>query len=101
MSRTPLCYSRTITRTFDVCWLRSTLASEKRLGQGQHGQQSHRAADRAYREEEQSWFPKARAALGRAQLQKLGAWMESIRSRVPGNPAPPSAPKKAIDAVIS
>jgi hypothetical protein len=88
---------RTTTRTFGVCWLRSTLASEKRLGQGQHRQQSHRAADRAYREEEEL-VPKGPR---RAQPQKLGARMESIRSRGPGNPAPASAPKKAIDAVIS
>jgi hypothetical protein len=74
MSRTPLCYSRTTTRTFGVCWLRSTLASEKRLGQGQHGQQSHRAADRAYRE-------KNRAG-SRRPAPRLAA--RSCRSSAPG-----------------
>jgi len=51
-------------------------------------------------EEEQAWFPKVREALGRKQLQELGARMAELRPKAPRSPAQPSALKKAIDAVI-
>jgi hemerythrin superfamily protein len=52
-------------------------------------------------EEEDDWFPKVRAGLGRKQLQELGAKMEQKRQKAPRNPAQPSALKKAIDAVVA
>jgi hypothetical protein len=52
-------------------------------------------------EEEQDWFPKVRAGLGRKQLQELGAKLENARAKAPRTPAQPSALKKTIDAVIS
>jgi hemerythrin superfamily protein len=52
-------------------------------------------------EEEQDWFPKVRAGLGRKQLQVLGAQLEEARAKAPTTPAQPSALKKTIDAVIS
>ena len=52
-------------------------------------------------EEEQDWFPKVRAGLGRKQLQVLGAELEEARVKAPRTPAQPSALKKTIDAVIS
>jgi hemerythrin-like domain-containing protein len=52
-------------------------------------------------EEEQEWFPKVRAGLGRKQLQELGAKLEAARAEAPHTPAQPSALKKAVDAVIS
>jgi hemerythrin-like domain-containing protein len=51
-------------------------------------------------EEEQDWFPKVRAGLGRKQLQELGARMQEMRKTAPRSPAQPSALKKAVDAVI-
>jgi hemerythrin superfamily protein len=52
-------------------------------------------------EEEQDWFPKVRAGLGRKQLQELGAKLEQARKKAPRSPAQPSALKKTIDAVIA
>jgi hemerythrin-like domain-containing protein len=52
-------------------------------------------------EEEQEWFPKVRAGLGRKQLQELGAEMEAAKKKAPKRPSQPSAMKKAVDAVIS
>ncbi len=52
-------------------------------------------------EEEQDWFPKVRAGLGRKQLQELGSKLEQARKNAPTSPAQPSALKKTIDAVIS
>jgi hemerythrin-like domain-containing protein len=51
-------------------------------------------------EEEQEWFPKVRDALGRKQLQEIGARMEELRPKAPRRPAQPSALKKAIDAIV-
>jgi hemerythrin superfamily protein len=51
-------------------------------------------------EEEQDWFPKVRAGLGRRQLQELGAKLERARKKAPRSPAQPSALKKTVDAVI-
>ena len=50
-------------------------------------------------EEEQDWFPKVRAGLGRKQLQELGAKLEQAREKAPRSPAQPSALKKTIDAI--
>jgi hemerythrin-like domain-containing protein len=52
-------------------------------------------------EEEQDWFPKVRAGLGRKQLQDIGAKLQEARQKAPKSPAQPSALKKTIDAVIS
>ena len=52
-------------------------------------------------EEEQDWFPKVRAGLGRKQLQALGAQMIELKKTAPSSPAQPSALKKTVDAVIS
>jgi hemerythrin superfamily protein len=52
-------------------------------------------------EEEEEWFPKVRAGLGRKQLQELGADMEKARKKAPRKPSQPSALKKTIDAVIA
>ena len=52
-------------------------------------------------EEEQEWFPQVREALGRKQLQQIGAEMAQARERAPRRPSQPSALKKTIDAVIS
>jgi hemerythrin-like domain-containing protein len=52
-------------------------------------------------EEEQDWFPKVRAGLGRKQLQEIGAAMEKARKKAPKRPSQPSALKKTVDAVIS
>jgi hemerythrin-like domain-containing protein len=52
-------------------------------------------------EEEQDWFPKVRAGLGRKQLQELGAKLEQARQKAPTSPAQPSALKKAVDALVS
>jgi hemerythrin-like domain-containing protein len=52
-------------------------------------------------EEEQDWFPKVRAGLGRRQLQELGVKLEEARGKAPRKPVQPSALKKTVDAVIS
>ena len=52
-------------------------------------------------EEEQDWFPKVRAGLGRKQLSELGAQLLEAKKNAPRSPAQPSALKKSIDAVIS
>jgi hemerythrin superfamily protein len=51
-------------------------------------------------EEEGEWFPKVREALGRNQLNELGARMLEAKKKAPRSPAQPSALKKAVDAVI-
>lgn len=52
-------------------------------------------------EEEQEWFPKVRAGLGRKQLQELGAKMIEMKKKAPRKPSQPGALKKAADAVLS
>jgi len=52
-------------------------------------------------EEEQDWFPKVRAGLGRKVLQDMGADMLEARKTAPKKPSQPSALKKTVDAVIS
>lgn len=51
-------------------------------------------------EEEQDWFPKVRAGLGRKQLAELGEQLIAAKKRAPTSPAQPSAVKKTIDALI-
>src|SRR3954454_17147044 len=51
-------------------------------------------------EEEQDWFPKVRAALGRKQLAELGEKLLVAKAKAPRSPAQPSALKKTVDAVI-
>jgi hemerythrin-like domain-containing protein len=51
-------------------------------------------------EEEQDWFPKVRAGLGRKQLAELGQRLLEAKEKAPHSPAQPSALKKTIDAVI-
>ena len=52
-------------------------------------------------EEEQDWFPKVRAGLGRKKLSEIGARMMELKKQAPRRPSEPSALKKAVDAVIS
>jgi hemerythrin-like domain-containing protein len=52
-------------------------------------------------EEEQDWFPKVRAGLGRKQLQEIGERMLDLKAKAPRKPAQPSAVKKVVDAVVS
>ncbi|WP_371502834.1 hemerythrin domain-containing protein [Kitasatospora sp. NBC_00374] len=51
-------------------------------------------------EEEQDWFPKVREALGRKELQEIGARMLELRSTAPRRPEQPSSLKKAADAIF-
>jgi hemerythrin-like domain-containing protein len=50
-------------------------------------------------EEEQDWFPKVRAGLGRKQLQELGTKMLELRKSAPRSPNQPAAQQSALDAV--
>ena len=52
-------------------------------------------------EEEQDWFPKVRAGLGRKQLQEIGEEMVAAKKKAPKKPSQPSALKKTVDAVLS
>ncbi len=51
-------------------------------------------------EEEEEWFPKVRAGLGRKQLSELGKQLLAAKAKAPRSPAQPSALKKTIYAVI-
>ncbi|WP_375474711.1 hemerythrin domain-containing protein [uncultured Jatrophihabitans sp.] len=51
-------------------------------------------------EEEDEWFPKVRAGLGRKQLADIGERLLAAKERAPRSPLQPSALKKTIDAVI-
>jgi hemerythrin-like domain-containing protein len=51
-------------------------------------------------EEEQEWFPKVRAGLGRKQLQEIGREMVAAREKAPRRPSQPSALAKAVTAVL-
>jgi hemerythrin-like domain-containing protein len=51
-------------------------------------------------EEEEEWFPKVRAALGRKQLAELGERMLAAKKTAPRSPAQPSALKKTVEALI-
>jgi hemerythrin superfamily protein len=52
-------------------------------------------------EEEQDWFPKVRAGLGRKQLQDIGERMIELKKKAPRRPSQPGALKKAIDALTA
>jgi hemerythrin superfamily protein len=52
-------------------------------------------------EEETDWFPQVRSALGRKQLQEIGAEMLELKKSAPRRPSQPGAIKKAIDAVTA
>jgi hypothetical protein len=52
-------------------------------------------------EEEQEWFPKVRAGLGRKQLVEIGERMAELRPKAPRRPEVPSALKKALEAVLA
>jgi hemerythrin superfamily protein len=52
-------------------------------------------------EEEDDWFPKVRAGLGRKRLQDMGAEMLAMKKKAPRKPSQPSALKKTIDALIA
>jgi hypothetical protein len=49
-------------------------------------------------EEEDDWFPKVRAGLGRKQLGELGDRMVEMRKKAPRSPMATKAMKKAFDA---
>jgi hemerythrin superfamily protein len=51
-------------------------------------------------EEEQDWFPKVRAGIGRKELQDMGARMIEAKKKAPRRPTQPSALKKAKDAML-
>ncbi|MER6398813.1 hemerythrin domain-containing protein [Kitasatospora sp. NPDC001603] len=52
-------------------------------------------------EEENDWFPKVREALGRKELQEIGARLIEARAKAPRAPQQPGALKKAADAILS
>jgi hypothetical protein len=52
-------------------------------------------------EEEQEWFPKVRAGLGRKQLQEIGAELIRSREHAPTRPSQPGALKKVVKAVTA
>lgn len=51
-------------------------------------------------EEEDDWFPKVRDALGRKELQEIGARMLEARATAPRRPEQPGSLKKAADAIF-
>lgn len=51
-------------------------------------------------EEENDWFPKVRAGLGRKELQELGDMLLESKASAPRSPQQPSALKKTLDAVV-
>ncbi|MFG3281276.1 hemerythrin domain-containing protein [Streptomyces sp. NPDC048111] len=50
--------------------------------------------------EERDWFPRVRAAVGRKELQEIGAWMGKLAERAPQRPRR-RAPQSAWDAVAA
>ncbi|MBA2323149.1 MAG: hemerythrin domain-containing protein [Pseudonocardiales bacterium] len=52
-------------------------------------------------EEENDWFPQVREALGRNDLQEIGARLLELKKKAPRGPAQPGALKKVADAVLS
>jgi hemerythrin superfamily protein len=52
-------------------------------------------------EEEEEWFPKVRDALGRKELQGLGARVEEARKKAPRRPEQPGTLKKVVKAVVA
>ncbi|MFB7668860.1 hemerythrin domain-containing protein [Kitasatospora sp. NPDC056138] len=51
-------------------------------------------------EEENDWFPKVREALGRKELQEIGARMLEARATAPHRPEQPGSLRKAADAIL-
>ena len=51
-------------------------------------------------EEEGDWFPKVRTALGRKDLQDIGAQLMQARTKAPRRPAQPGTLKKAANALL-
>jgi hemerythrin superfamily protein len=51
-------------------------------------------------EEEGSWFPKVREALGRKELTDMGERMLAAKQKAPRSPVAPKALKKAFDAMV-
>jgi hemerythrin superfamily protein len=51
-------------------------------------------------EEEDEWFPKVRAGLGRKQLSELGERLAQAKEKAPRTPVAPKALKKTLDAII-
>ncbi|WP_042387392.1 hemerythrin domain-containing protein [Streptacidiphilus melanogenes] len=58
------------------------------------------AVSRHIEEEEDDWFPKVRAALGRKELQDIGAQLLDARARAPHRPEQPGVLRKAADALL-
>jgi hemerythrin superfamily protein len=52
-------------------------------------------------EEENDWFPKVRAALGRKQLTAIGEQLLESKKTAPRHPTQPSALKKVADALLA
>jgi hemerythrin superfamily protein len=52
-------------------------------------------------EEEDEWFPKVRAGVGRKKLGELGDRMVAMKKSAPRSPLAPKAMKKAFDAVTA
>jgi hemerythrin-like domain-containing protein len=52
-------------------------------------------------EEENDWFPKVRAGLGRKQLQEMGARMAELEPKAPRKPTEPKALKNALTAMTA
>ena len=52
-------------------------------------------------EEEQDWFPKVRAGLGRKKLSEIGERMLELKKTAPRKPTHPGALKKVIDTVTA
>ncbi|WP_329491742.1 hypothetical protein OG618_35500 [Kitasatospora sp. NBC_01246] len=50
-------------------------------------------------EEETDWFPKVRDALGRKELQEIGARMRDVRATAPHRPEHPGS-LRAADALL-
>ncbi len=50
-------------------------------------------------EEEGEWFPQVRKALGRTQLQEIGARMEAERANAPQQPREPKGLRAALQAI--
>ena len=50
-------------------------------------------------EEETGWFPKVREAVGRTQLQDIGARMIAARADAPKSPPEPKGLRAALDAL--
>jgi len=52
-------------------------------------------------EEENDWFPRVRAALGRNTLQELGSEMRAARKEAPVGPPEPGPLQQAVDVIFS